>query len=305
MIKVRVPASAANLGPGFDTLGMALTLFLEVEMALTDNDNEVLLTGEGQAEIGNDPQSSLILKAARFVFQQAGREDQALKITARNSIPIGKGLGSSASAIAAGMFAANHLLKNPYSTEQLLQWAAALEGHADNVVPAMVGGLTTVFMHNGQVFYQKVSWPADMQVIVAVPDFALSTRQSRLALPASLSLADATACLQRACFLLAGLANGDMSNIAAAMGDDVFQKMRQKYIPGFSQVVDNAREAGALGTALSGAGPSLLALALSGAEDISRAMQQGFADHGISSQVFVLLPSPQGAVIIDQKQNIL
>jgi homoserine kinase len=249
MIKVRVPASAANLGPGFDTLGVALALFLEVEMALTDNDNEVLLTGEGQAEIGNDPQSSLILKAARFVFQQAGREDQALKITARNSITIGKGLGSSASAIAAGNVCANHLLKNPIPRYNYCNGRRPWKAMPTMCPANWVGGLTTVFMHNGQVFYQKVSWPADMQVIVAVPDFALSTRQSRLALPASLSLADATACLQRACFLLAGLANGDMSNIAAAMGDDVFQKMRQKYIPGFSQVVDNAREAGALGTA--------------------------------------------------------
>lgn len=300
MVKIKVPATTANLGPGLDTLGMALSLYLTVEMDYSRRGTVINFIGSGQDELQKNPDRNLILKAASLVMQQAGLYDCPLELRIHNEIPVGKGLGSSASAIVAGIYAANRLLEHPFPEEQLLSWAVKMEGHADNIVPAVSGGLTSVLLQDDKVFYQKLELPAALKLVLAVPDFALPTTQSRSVLPAQISLTDTVSSLQRACFLVASLVNGDFSQLAAAMHDPVFQAGRKGFIPGFDDVLTKAREAGALGVTLSGAGPSIIAFTIDREALIGEAMQKSFAAAGISSQILTLHPSANGMVYLDE-----
>lgn len=295
MVRVRAPATTANLGPGFDTLGMALNLYLQVEAELLGSGIEIVFSGVRDRSIMESPQENLIYKAMNLVFKQALYHPTGLYIEIDNDIPIGKGLGSSAAAIVAGMFTANRLIGDPFSSEELLRWAVAMEGHADNIVPCRTGGLTVAMVYEGEVFYQQVKPGQELQVVVAVPEFILSTEQSRSVLPANIALPAVISNLQRACFLLASLQNGDFSHMDKAMQDMVYQPLRQQFIPGFQQVIQSALAAGALGAALSGAGPSIMAFTVKGQEAVvGQAMEEAFNEAGVKTQVLYLKPDMQG-----------
>lgn len=297
MVTVRVPATSANLGPGFDTLGMAIDLFLTVE-AINAKATSCHFIGEGQSQLNISNKENFILTGLKKVFQEAQEKMPTVKMTVNNQIPIGKGLGSSAAAILAGVLIGNHLLNQKFNTDQIIKIAADLEGHADNVVPAMVGGLTTVMEYDGAVYFQKVEMPDSINVIIAVPDFELSTHKSRQVLPEKVDLHDTVANLQRACMLLASIFNGDFRHIDMAMDDKIYQPLRKQFIPGFDEVLREARAAGASGVALSGAGPSIIAFAVSGDEMIGKAMQDAFSRYDVSCQILNLKPNKGGALIL-------
>ena len=211
----------------------------------------------------------------------------ALKLSIHNDIPVGRGLGSSAAAIVAGMVSANQLLGKPLAEEEILALAVEMEGHPDNIVPALKGGLTTAMLYNDQVYYQKLHLPTEMTVVVLVPEFELSTEISRSVLPEKIDLQVTIGNLQRACFLLASLHNGDFSNIQKAMDDQIYQPLRKRFIPGFDQVLNAAYDNGALGAALSGAGPSIIAFCgIDEQERVAQAMQIAFQDAGVVSMAW-------------------
>lgn len=299
MVSVKVPATTANLGPGLDTLGMALSLYLKVEMDFSGQGTLLHFIGTGQEEMRDHPENNLVLNAARKVLNQAGLANTDLKLTIYNDIPVGKGLGSSASAIVAGMFAANRLAGSPFSDQQLLRWAVEMEGHGDNIVPAFIGGLCTVMLHGEDVYYQKLALPPGLKLVLAVPNFSLPTVKSRTILPQEVSLADSIGGLQRACFFIGSLANADYRKLSIAMQDPVFQTARQDFIPGYEQVVKNAREAGAKGVTISGAGPSVLAFSIQDEAVIGNAMQTAFAHAGVDSQIMILQPNTEGLAFLD------
>lgn len=301
MFTIRVPATSANLGPGFDTLGMALDLYLDIEIELSYGMNEVLYLNGGRAQPRNISAEGLVLKAMRKIFEKVGREIPPLRFKIQNEIPIGCGLGSSAAAIAAGLCAANFMVGQKYSRRQLLQWGAQMEGHADNIVPAMVGGLTTVMEYEGQVYYQHLAMPKGIKVVAAVPDFVLSTEQSRSVLPENVNLKDTVSNLQRACYLLASIYNGDTRNIHMAMDDMVYQPLRKQLIPGFETVFEMAADAGAIGVALSGSGPTIVAFCTDNEQQIGQAMMEAFASHGVDSRVLYLSPSAEGVKILGKR----
>jgi len=174
-----------------------------------------------------------------------------------------------------------------------------MEGHGDNIVPAVAGGLCTVMLQEEQVFYQKMTVPPGLKLVLAVPEFTLATSKSRAVLPQQISLADAVGSLQRACFLIGSLANADYSQLDMAMQDPVFQILRKDFIPGFDQVIRNAREAGAQGVTISGAGPSIIAFTVNQEARIGAAMQKAFTETGINSQILILHPSADGLVYMD------
>ncbi len=295
MIRVRAPATTANLGPGFDSLGMALELYLQVEAEFSQSGIEIVFSGVRDRSIMESPQENLLYKAMNFVFKQARYSPSGLYIEIDNDIPIGKGLGSSAAAIVAGMFTANRLIGDRFLPAELLRWAVKMEGHADNIVPSITGGLAVAMICEGEVYYQQVKPGSQLGVVVAVPDFILPTEQSRAVLPQNISLQAAVTNLQRACFLLASLQNGDFSNLARAMDDIIYQPLRKVFIPGFDQILHSALEAGALGVALSGAGPSILAFTAIGKErDIGQVMEKAFNEVGVSVQILCLKPDLQG-----------
>lgn len=294
MINIKVPATSANLGPGFDTFGMALNLYLEVEADLSAGASCCTFHGYGAEVINRQPDQNLILEAMKKVYYRAGINLPKVCLTVKNNIPMGKGMGSSAAAIVAGMWTANCLLGEKYSFSELLQWAVEMEGHADNVVPAATGGVTTAMMYNGQVYYQKINLPEEIKVIIVVPDFILSTEKSRSVLPESVNLQDAVSNLQRACYLLACLHNVDLKNLNIAMDDMIFQPLRKQFIPGFDQVLANARKAGAIGVALSGAGPSIIALTTGNEKEVGQAMYEALEVNGVLSQILYLKPVNTG-----------
>ncbi|MDD2586316.1 MAG: homoserine kinase [Syntrophomonadaceae bacterium] len=296
MVRVKVPATSANLGPGCDTLGLALNLYLEVTADFAADGASFAFYGYGEEVIRNEPGSNLILKAMQKIFSLAKTELPELRLTVKNNIPFGKGMGSSAAAIVAGMWAANYLLGHQFTSSELLHWAVEMEGHADNIVPAVAGGLTTAMLYREKVLYQKVSLPEGIRIIIVVPDFTLPTEKSRSVLPEKVNLQDAVANIQKACFLLASLQNCDFKNISIAMDDMIYQPWRKKFIPGFDQVLFEARKAGAIGVALSGAGPSIIALTTENEKNIGKIMGETLKLYGVSNQVLYLRPVNSGVI---------
>lgn len=298
MFKVIVPATSANLGPGFDTLGLALDLFLEVEVEQSSENISVWYYKDG-TPVSADPKKNLIVKAMQKVFKHAGINHPAFSLKVKNNIPMSRGLGSSAAAIVAGIYAANHLIDDRFPKDMLLKWAVEMEGHADNIVPAIEGGLTTAMIYKNEVYYQRVSIPSDFKAVVAVPDFTLPTKKSRSVLPEKVALQDTVYNLQRACYLLASLHNGDFRHINLAMDDMIYQPLRKQFIPGFDDVIKAAYDNGALGVAMSGAGPSIIAFAVSNSLVIGQAMCSAFKIRGIDCSVYNLNPNKTGVNIID------
>ncbi|MGE5390058.1 MAG: homoserine kinase [Deltaproteobacteria bacterium] len=301
MFTVRVPATSANLGPGFDTLGMALDLYLNIDIELSYGMNQVVYLTGVRAQPRNIPAEDLVLKAMHMIFEKVGREIPPLKVTIHNEIPIGCGLGSSAAAIVAGLSAANFMIGQKYSRNQLMNWAFQMEGHADNVVPAMVGGLTTAMVYEGKVYYQRLSLPETIKIVAVVPDFVLSTAEARAVLPEKVDLKDTIANLQRACYLLASIYNGDTRHIHMAMDDVIYQPLRKHLIPGFESVFEMAADAGALGVALSGAGPTIVAFCTGDEGQVGQVMMEAFASHGVDSRVLYLNPSAEGVKILGKR----
>lgn len=298
MFTIKVPATSANLGPGFDTMGLALDLFLEVRLEITASKHiELFFNGEDKDLIEKRPENNLLIRAMNRVFQESGQEMPGLRLAVENSIPLGKGLGSSAAAIVAGVHAANFLLEQRFPREELIKWAVEMEGHADNVVPAVAGGLTTVMLYDGQVYFQKLDFPDEIELIVAIPDFNLPTEKSRSILPEQIDLQKTVANLQRACFFLASIFNSDLRSINMAMDDMIYQPLRKQFIPGFEQVLHDAGDSGALGVALSGAGPSILAFTIKNKEQVGEAMQKAFQRSGIDSRIIYLRANKTGVEI--------
>ncbi|BCV21466.1 homoserine kinase [Moorella sp. Hama-1] len=293
---VRVPATTANLGPGFDTLGMALELFDEllIEQATTP---QIIISGEGEASIPRGPEN-IAYRAARAVFTRAGVPPVPLKLEMHNSIPVARGLGSSAAALVGAIVGTNALLGEPLRPAELVNLATSLEGHPDNVAPAILGGLVVSAREGDQVICRRLDLPAGLMTVVAIPQFSLSTRVSRGVLPASITLEDAVFNISRVALLLAAVAGGDLELMGKMMVDRLHQPYRLPLVPGMAGVFTAAREAGALAVTLSGSGPSVIAFCRGSQPEVGPAMAAAFARQGVKCIVKELAPCNHGAVII-------
>lgn len=294
MIRVQVPATAANLGPGFDCLGLALELYNTVEFGRIPRGLVIEIEGEGAEGLPRD-ESNLVYRAARKVFERSGRVPEGLRIKLVNGIPVGRGLGSSASAVIGGIIAANIMCGAGLSRREILALACSLEGHPDNIAPALLGGLIIYTAVEGEISWIKVDLPPGLKAVVAVPDFILSTRDARENLPHMVTLRDAVFNISRAALLVAAFQKGDLSVLGTAMDDKLHQPYRAGLIPGFKKVISAARLAGARGVALSGSGPSLIALADSNFNLIAKVMKETFRESGVKARCMILAPSPVGA----------
>ncbi len=297
-VRVTVPATTANLGPGFDCLGLALGLRNAVEMdALSEEGLTLRIEGEGAGRLPSDA-SNMLVKAAQRVFERAHRKPEGLAIRAFNAIPSGSGLGSSAAALVGGTVAANALLDKPLSRDDLLQIAVEMEGHPDNVSAALLGGLVASSYTPDALCARRVP-VASMQVAVALPDVRTSTREMRAALPQTVPLVDATANIGRAVLVVQALMEGDYDLLCEVMKDRLHEPYRRKVIPGYDHAVQAAFEAGAAAIAISGAGPSLVAFAPKGHKAITEAMVQAFRHHGgVNARSWVLPVDLEGAQIV-------
>ncbi|MBC7325126.1 MAG: homoserine kinase, partial [Moorella sp. (in: Bacteria)] len=240
-------------------------------------------------------ESNIVYRAAMRVFKHTESVPQGLKIKLLNQIPMARGLGSSAAAIVGGLIAANILAGNKLSQKELLALATAMEGHPDNVAPALLGGIVVSVAVDGEIKYVKIPPPRGLKAVLAVPDFSVLTKTARDVLPQLVSLQDTVFNLGRLALLITAFHQGDLSLLPTAMEDRIHQPYRASLVPGMKKVLAAARLAGARGVCLSGAGPSLLAFADGNFELIARVMRDTFQQSGIRARTMVLNISPVGA----------
>ena len=297
-VKVTIPATTANLGPGFDCLGLALGLRNEICItAVAQPGLTIEVNGEGAGQIPTDGHN-LAVRAAERVFELVGKRPSGLHIHQHNHIPISSGLGSSAAATLGGILAANALVDGCLSDQQLVELAVAMEGHPDNVVPAYYGGLTLSVMDDTALHVEQIPVPP-MQVVIVLPDFDFPTAAARATLPAQIPLRDAVFNVSRVGLVLRALERGDFAALALAMQDKIHQPYRLPLVPGMIDVFTAAREMGATAVTLSGAGPSVAAFAPTNHEAIAQAVQAAFARAGLESRFWVLPVENQGKLIIN------
>jgi homoserine kinase len=301
-IVIKVPATSANLGPGFDVLGVALKLYNEVEITTAADQGSIEIRGEGHNALPLD-EKNVVWQAMKAVFQtlpKSRRPQYELKsfhIQLRNGIPLVSGLGSSAAARLCGILAANEIAGRPFSQKELLAIGVKLEGHPDNMVPALYGGLCVSAVTDKGLTHVRLA-PPKLKAVVCTPSFELSTDQARKVLPKQFPLATAVFNTSRVALLLAALQTKRFDLLGDAMEDRVHQPSRESLIPGMSKVVATARKAGAYGAALSGAGPSIIALCPAhGAAKTGRTMQAKWQQFNISSRYFVLDFDTNGAQV--------
>lgn len=294
-VTVRVPATSANLGPGFDALGLALSLYNEVSLepapALA-----VTVEGEGKGRLDTGPRN-VVVRGVRMAHEVAGRPFTGARLRCVNAIPLSRGLGSSAAAWVAGLVAGNAVLGDPLDRPALLALAAKAEGHPDNVTAALLGGLTVSCPTADGVAAVSLSVPADVTWVVLVPDIEASTREARAVLPDAVPRADAVFNVQRVSLLLAALAAGRVDLLATAMDDRLHQPYRRRLFPWMDTVVGAAREAGALGCVLSGAGPSILAAVSGSGEAVASVMERALRGAGIGGRALALAVDTAGTIV--------
>jgi len=295
---VKVPASTANLGPGFDTLGMALSLYSWIGMKESEH-TQFHLYGDQMNGLTTD-KSNLVYQVAQLVFDEAGVSLPEIEISMYSDIPLTRGLGSSASAIIGGMVAANALIGSPLSKDKLFDMASKLEGHPDNVGASLFGGIITAVWDGIHADHIRIEPHTNLEVLVVIPEFQLSTSDARKVLPDQISREDAVYNISRSSLLVAALSQGRFDLIGRAMSDRLHQPYRASLVPGMSRILEEAPNRGALGVALSGAGPTLLALVDRGnlrKRDLETYLLDTMKEYGIQASARWLDPSSDGVII--------
>ncbi len=305
-IRVKAPATTANLGPGFDCLGMALDLWntLEVYPAKPGNDGDPLvhIIGEGVDEAPDD-ETNLVYRSMMFLFHEADRDMPPIRLVCRNEIPFARGLGSSAAAIAGGLASANAMCSRMFTPNELLEMAATIEGHPDNVAAAVLGGLQLVVTDQQQLYTAPIALPPELHAVLFIPERRIATADARAALPATVPLADAVSNVGRAALLVAGMATNHPEYLSVATEDKLHQPYRQKLFPAMKLLFQAARDAGALGVFLSGSGSTVLALTKGREMTVAYEMAEAARQANVEGQLKVVQPAVIGAHVIDLGQS--
>lgn len=297
MYRIKVPATSANLGPGFDSLGLAVELYNTFVFKERSNGCRITLFDQRAGrEITLPHEENLVYQAMERAFALRERKLKGIELIEEINIPLARGLGSSASAVIAGLVGANFLLEQSLTEQEIISLATEIEGHPDNVLPAFKGGLIINVMTEQGPIYQKVEVQPGIELVFVIPDFKLKTEDLRQVLPTQVSYADALFNHSRTALLTACFYSGDLDKLAVAMEDRLHQDYRSPLIPGFKEVIRAGYRAGAAGVALSGAGPAILAIVVDGGkkELIAERMLAVFARYGVSGSYICTKPNNQG-----------
>jgi homoserine kinase len=295
---IRVPASIANLGPGFDTLAVAVQLYLRLDVTVTGGKNQLRFRFLNCSVDGEN----YIERAFRFLAGQRGLSHPSLEIDVHTEIPMKGGLGSSAAATVAGL-RLYESISDPLPIQGLLNAACALEGHPDNVAAALLGGLTvSCQLPDRSAFAVRLEWPESLRFLVLTPEFSLATAASRLVLPTQIAHEDAVFNLQRVALFLQGIQGGDYSLLREALHDRLHQPYRQELVPGLQDLL-GLQHPDLLGTCLSGAGPSVVALAERNLDEVEEVLRSTFASQNIPFTIRTLAahqpPSASSAHVVE------
>ena len=294
-LRIKIPATTANLGPGYDCLGMALDLWNSIEVGPTSlGRTTVAVTGEGADELPTDG-ANLVCQAMASLGKRLGREIPPMTVKCHNGIPLKRGLGSSSAAIVGGLVAANHALGEALPEEELLELAVELEGHPDNVTPALLGGLRVVAEDEGRVITASVPIPADLTAVLFVPDVTISTQDARAVLPDRIDIKDAVYNMARVALLVNAMAGSPLEDLRYATGDRLHQPYRQKLFPAMKVIFAGAMAGGALGVFLSGSGSTIMSFTRGREMTVGYEMAEAARQAGIAGTIKVTKPTARGA----------
>lgn len=298
-VAIRVPASTANLGPGFDCLGLCLDIWNDIVFEFAGNSLQIEISGEGFAQLPKDENNLIFQCFSELAAINKVDIPPGLIIRCYNNIPVSSGLGSSSSAVVAGLMGARALLKLDVSDLELIKIGRAFEGHIDNISACLLGGFSISGFSDDEVIARSFH-VKEMRVVIAVPDINLSTKSARQILPDNVKLSDAVHNIFQTALLSHAIRDGDISLINKSTQDRLHQKYRLHLIPGGQKAIDNALSAGAFCAFLSGAGPSIVAFAANGHDhhQIALAMQQAFTKYEISARILNTRTTNQGAFFV-------
>ena len=296
--KLRVPCSTSNLGPGYDSIGLALGLWNEFAFERIPSGIEIVLQGHGADSLERG-ENSRAYRAFCAVYERMNEALPGVRIVQRNNVPLARGLGGSATAVLAGTTAGLLFSGMEASPLAVLNHSIAIETHPDNLTPSLVGGLTVSLMNDGHVAYLKVTPPSELTTVILIPDRGLVTGAARRVVPETFSRDDVVFNIRGAAMLMTALALGDLSSLSLAMRDRLHQPYRLPLLPGMTDIFNAALYAGSPGVALSGAGSGIFAFAYrENAEKIGAAMQREAREHGIGACVLHLPIDGRGLQIV-------
>ena len=298
--RVAAPATTANLGPGYDCLGLALDLWNTIDIQVLQPEAETIIevSGEGadELEAGKD---NLVYRSMEFLFKEADLEMPAVKLSCQNEIPLARGLGSSAAAIAGGLVAANAFCATKFTGSDLLEMAATIEGHPDNVAASLLGGLQLVITEGQKLYSVPVTVPPGINAVLFVPEARISTADARSVIPKQITVADAVHNVGRAALLVAGMATNHPEYLKLATQDRLHQPYRQPLFPAMKLLFKAALDAGALGVFLSGSGSTVLALTEGREMTVAYEMAEAARQARVEGDVKVTQPTPLGAHVVE------
>ena len=305
LVRVKAPATTANMGPGYDCLGMALDVWNTIEIEVLDSGEPVVeVTGEGAGELGTG-RDNLVYRSMEFLFQDAEQEMPMVRIRCDNAIPLARGMGSSAAAIAGGLVAANAICSQDYTPNDLLEMAATIEGHPDNVAAAVLGGMQLVISdkteEGSRLYTVPINVPPELHAVVFVPQVRIATEDARAVLPEKVTVADAVHNMGRIGLLVASMATNHPEYLAIATQDLLHQPYRQPLFPAMKVIFKAALDAGALGVFLSGSGSTVLALTQGREMTVAYEMAEAARQASVEGNVSVTQPTVRGAHLIGQE----
>lgn len=292
MIRVRVPATSANMGPGFDTLGIAFNLYNEFEFSEEGTTNEFY---GFKKEFSNE--ENIVYKAMITCFEKCKYNPKGLKISLlKEDIPISRGLGSSSTCIVAGLLGANNIMGNPLSIDELFKIGVEIEGHPDNIAPAFFGGMVVSVLEDGEAVYNKINVKDGLSFIAIIPDFELSTSTARKVLPKEVNFNDAIYNISRVSLMISALVSGKFDLLKYGCKDTLHEKYRSPLIKNYDLVYNKCIYLGALSCFLSGAGPTIMVLIKNDEKEIIDKIKDFLKDEGILWQVKELTIDKLGAI---------
>ena len=299
MVKVRVPATSANIGPGFDSMGLALGLYNYVTAEETDGGLVIDILDETSAFLAKD-ERNLVYRSMKAVFDKVGYQPKGLHLTMENNIMVTRGLGSSSAGIVSGLVAANEICGKPLSTETILYMASDIEGHSDNVTPALLGGFTVNVKNNNKIQYVRSEIGDELKFAAFVPDFYIQTKKARAVLPRSVSMRDAVYNTGHSALLAASIISGKYENIRGAVGDKLHQRYRKGLIPKMDDLFRYCYSNDALGVYLSGAGPTIVAIVHKDNQTFEEEMKKILSQKMRNWKLYMLEADNCGAVICNK-----
>jgi len=295
MIKVRVPATSANMGPGFDSIGIALQLYNVFGFKETEEG----LTFKGVPEEFCN-KNNVVYEAMMKCFDRGGYSPKGLEIsTLIQDVPVSRGLGSSSTCIVGGLVGANEIMGKRFSQDEILEMAVEMEGHPDNVAPALLGGLVVAIIEEGRVYYEKINVHENIKFVPIIPDFRLSTKDAREVLPDKISLKDGVYNVGRAALLVAAMTSGKTELLKFACKDAFHENYRSKLIKGFEEVKNEAYRVGAMASYLSGAGPTIMTMISENQVGFSNEIKEFLQENGLSWALHELSIDTVGAIVVE------